>query len=419
MWSALAISVLGTTLIVALRYALTSGGFAWLTERVRPGHLATLRPQIRREIGWSLGAAAIYGVPAGVIAWGWQEHGWTRLYTEFGWNDLWYLPLSVFAYLALHDTWFYWTHRAMHAPRLFRAMHAVHHESRPPTAWAAMSFHPWESLTGALVVPLLVFVVPIHVAGLSVVLAIMTLMGVTNHMGWEMFPHRLVHSRGRAMGDNRQPSSAPSRGVSMQLRALFQVLGSSMRHGSGFVGQFRYRGGAHAGRRRAGAVAGAALIGGVAIAAAPPAAGDVTAASRGGTVMVNVTGLRSTKGDVVACLTRHEDTFPDCAGGEGAHRLTAPAGEARSLSFPRVAPGRYAVALLHDENGNGKADRALLMMPREGVRFLARRQGAHGAAALRGGGVRGRRSAGCARRSGCATCSEPRADRPPPPVPSA
>ena len=195
MWSALAISVLGTTLIVALRYALTSGGFAWLTERVRPGHLATLRPQIRREIGWSLGAAAIYGVPAGVIAWGWQEHGWTRLYTEFGWNDLWYLPLSVFAYLALHDTWFYWTHRAMHAPRLFRAMHAVHHESRPPTAWAAMSFHPWESLTGALVVPLLVFVVPIHLAGLGVVLAIMTLMGVTNHMGWEMFPRRLVHSR--------------------------------------------------------------------------------------------------------------------------------------------------------------------------------------------------------------------------------
>ena len=85
--------------------------------------------------------------------------------------------------------------------------------------------------------------------------------------------------------------------------------------------------------------------------------------------MVNVTGLRSTKGDVVACLTRHEDTFPDCAGGEGAHRLTAPAGEARSLSFPRVAPGRYAVALLHDENGNGKADRALLMMPREGFGF--------------------------------------------------
>ena len=80
----------------------------------------------------------------------------------------------------------------MHRPWWFKKMHAVHHDSRPPTAWAAMSFHPWEALSGALVIPLLVFVVPIHVAMLGLVLAIMTLMGVTNHMGWEMFPARLV-----------------------------------------------------------------------------------------------------------------------------------------------------------------------------------------------------------------------------------
>ena len=58
-----------------------------------------------------------------------------------------------------------------------------------------MSFHPWEAVTGAIVIPALVFLVPIHVAMLGVVLAVMTAMGVTNHMGWEMFPHRFVHSR--------------------------------------------------------------------------------------------------------------------------------------------------------------------------------------------------------------------------------
>ena len=83
----------------------------------------------------------------------------------------------------------------MHRPWWFRKMHAVHHDSRPPTAWAAMSFHPWEALSGALVIPLLVFVVPIHVAMLGVVLAIMTLMGVTNHMGWELFPAWIVEGR--------------------------------------------------------------------------------------------------------------------------------------------------------------------------------------------------------------------------------
>jgi sterol desaturase/sphingolipid hydroxylase (fatty acid hydroxylase superfamily) len=58
-----------------------------------------------------------------------------------------------------------------------------------------MSFHPWEALRGALVIPLMVLAIPIHVAMLGLVLAVMTLMGVTNHMGWEMFPRRVVHGR--------------------------------------------------------------------------------------------------------------------------------------------------------------------------------------------------------------------------------
>ena len=58
-----------------------------------------------------------------------------------------------------------------------------------------MSFHPWEAVTGALVIPALAFFIPIHVALLGLVLAVMTLMGITNHMGWELFPGWLVHSR--------------------------------------------------------------------------------------------------------------------------------------------------------------------------------------------------------------------------------
>jgi sterol desaturase/sphingolipid hydroxylase (fatty acid hydroxylase superfamily) len=195
MMQAALLSALAMTLIVGLRYVVTSGAFAMATARVRPGLYAGLNPQIRKEIGWSLASAAIYGIPAGIVAWAWQDLGWTQIYTE--WRDfpLWYLPLSLFLYLFAHDTWFYWTHRLMHRPTLFRRMHAVHHASRPPTAWAAMSFHPWEALTGAFVIPLLVFVIPVHVAVLGLVLATMTVMGVTNHMGWEMFPRALVHGR--------------------------------------------------------------------------------------------------------------------------------------------------------------------------------------------------------------------------------
>jgi Delta7-sterol 5-desaturase len=183
------------TLIVGLRYLASSGVFALATAQVRPGLYDGLEPQIRREIGWSLLSAAIYGIPAGVVAWGWQERGWTLIYTDVSAHPVWWLPVSFAVYLALHDAWFYWTHRWLHRPRVFRAFHAVHHASRPPTAWAAMCFHPVEALAGAVVIPALVFLIPIHVAVLGLVLLTMTVMGVTNHMGWELFPQRLVHSR--------------------------------------------------------------------------------------------------------------------------------------------------------------------------------------------------------------------------------
>ncbi len=187
-------AALAMTAIVGLRYLLTSGAFALATRAVRPGLYNGLGRQIRQEIGWSLLSAWIYGVPAGVVAFGWQHFGWTRIYTDVNAMPLWYLPLSLLLYLFAHDTWFYWTHRLMHRPRWFRMMHAVHHASKPPTAWAAMSFHPLEAVTGAVVIPLLVFLIPIHIAMRGVVLAIMTVMGVTNHMGWELFPRLLVHS---------------------------------------------------------------------------------------------------------------------------------------------------------------------------------------------------------------------------------
>jgi Delta7-sterol 5-desaturase len=189
------LAMAAVTGIVALRYLATSGAFAWWGQRRYPGLHSGQGPQIRREIGWSLLSAGIYGLPAGLAAWGWRQQGWTQIYEDAAAYPLWWLPVSFLLCLAVHDTWFYWTHRLMHLPALFRTIHAVHHASRPPTAWAAMSFHPWEALTGAFVIPALVFVLPLHIGVVAAVLAVMTVMGTTNHMGWELFPARLVHGR--------------------------------------------------------------------------------------------------------------------------------------------------------------------------------------------------------------------------------
>ncbi len=189
------LSALAMTFIVGVRYLLSSGAFAWATSMRHPELYAGLKPQISREIRWSLSSAAIYGIPAGIVAWGWDNLGWTLIYRDLADYPLWYLPISVFLFLFAHDTWFYWTHRLMHRPWWFKTAHAVHHESRPPTAWAAMSFHPWEALTGAVVIPILVFTIPIHVAALGLVLTVMTVMGITNHIGWELFPKFVVNGK--------------------------------------------------------------------------------------------------------------------------------------------------------------------------------------------------------------------------------
>ena len=42
-------------------------------------------------------------------------------------------------------------------------------------------------------------------------------------------------------------------------------------------------------------------------------AGAATAPAPGGTVVVEISGLRSTDGQVLACLTARATSFPDCA----------------------------------------------------------------------------------------------------------
>ena len=197
MLSSFVFAVAVMALIIAARYLAVSGGFAWLT-RARgvqdgPADPGKRTRQIRDEIRCSLISAVIYAVPAGLALEAARTLGWTQIMWSLDspLQMAWW-PLSILAYLFAHDTWFYWTHRWMHLPRLFKAAHAVHHASRPPTAWAAMSFHPWEALSGAILIPALLFILPIHIGALAIVMLIATIMGVTNHMGWEMFPRSWV-----------------------------------------------------------------------------------------------------------------------------------------------------------------------------------------------------------------------------------
>lgn len=95
----------------------------------------------------------------------------------------------------------------------------------------------------------------------------------------------------------------------------------------------------------------------------------VAAPAKAGDVVITVTDLRSSKGVVRACMTTRADVFPKCIKDPSAHRTVVPASGKIEIRFTGVKPGNYAIALLHDENDNGKADRAMGMMPKEGYGF--------------------------------------------------
>jgi len=83
---------------------------------------------------------------------------------------------------------------------------------------------------------------------------------------------------------------------------------------------------------------------------------------------VAVSGLRSSEGQVIACLTSDPAAFPDCEKDPDAIGLAVPAENAALIDFGTVPWGRYAIALIHDENSNGRLDKRL-MFPREGFGF--------------------------------------------------
>jgi uncharacterized protein (DUF2141 family) len=91
------------------------------------------------------------------------------------------------------------------------------------------------------------------------------------------------------------------------------------------------------------------------------------AASPTASLEIDVQKLRSQKGMLRICLTARPQSFPDCKNDAQALTRSVPATQT-VVTFEGLAPGNYAAAIIHDENGNSKLD-TLMGIPREGFGF--------------------------------------------------
>ena len=77
--------------------------------------------------------------------------------------------------------------------------------------------------------------------------------------------------------------------------------------------------------------------------------------------------LRNARGMIRVCLTAAPNNFPACVNDAEAVTRSVPAGT-HELRIAGLPYGDYAIAVIHDENGNKKLD-TFMGIPREGFGF--------------------------------------------------
>lgn len=85
-------------------------------------------------------------------------------------------------------------------------------------------------------------------------------------------------------------------------------------------------------------------------------------------IKVGITNLRSQKGQILVCLTANPKAFPDCSKDAASVRMAVKPADAGAFTVIAPTAGTYAIAVVHDENGNDKMDMALFL-PKEGFGF--------------------------------------------------
>jgi len=188
-----------TTSLVGMRYFVLAG-LAWFLAyklfRKQWFHRKIIARfpeshEVRREIYHSLLTLLIFGV-VGAATMAASRAGYTQMYWKISDRGLPWFFGSIACAILIHDTYFYWTHRLIHDPMLFRVFHRVHHLSTNPSPWAAYCFSPAEAIVQAGIFPFVALLIPIHPVAFGLVMLWQILFNVAGHVGFEFHPKWLM-----------------------------------------------------------------------------------------------------------------------------------------------------------------------------------------------------------------------------------
>ena len=159
---------------------------AWFSRKIQPRFPGS--KDLKREVFYSFLTILIFAAVVTAVMFHPSIRPWTRL---MGSPDQrgWIYYFAVFPILLfLHDTYFYWIHRLMHQPALFKSVHLIHHKSTNPSPWTAYAFHPLEAVLESGIIPLVAFTLPVHKTAFFIFMLFQIVYNVYGHLGYELYP---------------------------------------------------------------------------------------------------------------------------------------------------------------------------------------------------------------------------------------
>lgn len=175
------------------RYFLIAGGayyYFWkrpnpVTQKNRIQTIDFTASDIRREMKYSLQTSIIFGL---VLGYSFEGISFLNLRSLAYPTSALYDFFSLCLLIALHDTYFYWIHRAVHLPELYQRVHRVHHLSRNPSPWASFSFQLSEAILESIWVIPAHGLFPIQAYVWAIFGTIIVAINVVGHLGVEAYP---------------------------------------------------------------------------------------------------------------------------------------------------------------------------------------------------------------------------------------
>ncbi len=116
------------------------------------------------------------------------KSGHSMMYTDVNAYGLVYTISSFFIFCIWVDTFFYWSHLAMHKFSILYKTHSHHHKFINTTPWAAYAFHFGEAFINAGAFFLLMMIMPWHPTTLFVFVVFSVTYNGLIHLGYDLFP---------------------------------------------------------------------------------------------------------------------------------------------------------------------------------------------------------------------------------------